>query len=42
VKSESSGGTVPGLVLYYNDGRIEMYRDDKEYQNAMRQRAREK
>lgn len=29
------------LVIRYNDGRIEMYRDDKEYRTTVRRRARE-
>jgi transcriptional regulator with XRE-family HTH domain len=31
----------PALIIHYNDGRIEMYRDDKEYRTTMRRRARE-
>ena len=30
----------PGLVIWYNDGHVEMYRDDKEYDKAMRERSR--
>lgn len=32
---------MSNLVLHYNDGRIEMYRDENEYRRVMRQRARE-
>jgi transcriptional regulator with XRE-family HTH domain len=40
-RDSTAAGDRPGLILYYNDGRVEMYRDENEYKKTMRQRARE-